>query len=241
MMHRAMDGPCGEEDPGTCRCENQQGVQRQAAGSAIQWFAVRTKSVNPGRRTCVLGAEFETYRNQRGRVCKRRKLNTGTRIFVPEHLVRRAGFQVFLPVRKEWRQANQFDPSKELVTYPLMAGWMFVGWPDGQSRWSKLMELGVVAGVMATGGRPAKISEKKISELMQRWGGGVLSSENRRYMRRGKEFAVGDSVLVVAGPLLGLNVRVVDVSGPSARIVLKILGSEAEVPISTDYLEGKGS
>ena len=78
-------------------------------------------------------------------------------------------------------------------------------------------------------------------ELMHRWGGGLLSPEVRRYMRRGKEFNVGDSVQVVAGPLLGQDVRVVDISGPSARVVISILGGDVEAQINVDFLAGNGS
>jgi transcription termination/antitermination protein NusG len=215
-------------------------IMGQVGVQSLQWFAVRTKSINPGRRTCVLGAEFETYRNAQGRVCKRRKPNTGKRIYVPEHLARRAGFEVFLPVRKVWQSTDRFSKKKELVTYPLLAGWMFVGWSAFESRWHELMSLGVVVGVMGTGGRPIRISEADMFRLMRRWGGGVLSPEFQRYMRRGKEFDLGDSVQVVAGALAGQEVRVVDISGPSARVVVDLLGSKTEVQVRVDYLEGTG-
>lgn len=207
----------------------------------LQWFATRMKRPsNPGRRTCVLAADYETYRNRAGQMCKRRLPKTGQRVFVPELLARRAGFSVFLPVKKDWRQINRCRPDRQLVTYPLLVDWMFVGWPVGENRFHDLMDLNVVVGVLGMGGRPLVIPEARVIGLMQQWGGGVLSPDMRRYMRKGAEFCVGDQVRVVAGPLAEQDVRVVDIKGPETRAVLQLFGGDIEVDIATNALEGVG-
>jgi transcription termination/antitermination protein NusG len=203
----------------------------------IQWFAVRMKRPkNPGRRTCIVGAEFEAYRDRNGRVRKRRMGTTGTRVYVPEHLLRRAGFDVFLPVRKEWRRLGRYTVEKELVSFPLLVDWLFVGWPVGDCRWHDLMSMDVVAGVMGTGGRPIQIPEQHMMNLMRLWGGGVLSPQLHRYMRKGHEFCVGDTARVVAGPLLDQDIRVVEIDGPMTRGLLETLGGDIQVEIETDVL-----
>lgn len=204
----------------------------------MQWFACRVKRKQVGGiRTVTVGGEFEAYRDRAGRVRKRRVDGTGDRVFLPEHLMRRAGFEVFLPVKKVLRRKNRFSPEKVLVSQPLLVDWMFVGWPVGESRWHDLMELDVVTGVMGTGGRPVEIPPARVMRLMRQWGGGQLSPECHRYLKTGCEFAVGDTVRVVAGPLDGQEVRVVDASGPSVRALLNILGGEIEVKIRSDLLE----
>lgn len=100
----------------------------------MQWFACRVKRKQMGGiRTVTVGGEFEAYRDRAGRVRKRRVDGTGDRVFLPEHLLRRAGFEVFLPVKKVLRRKNRFSPDKVLVSQPLLVDWMFVGWPVGKA------------------------------------------------------------------------------------------------------------
>lgn len=204
----------------------------------MQWFACRVKRKQVGGiRTVTVGGEFEDYRDRSGRARKRRVDGTGSRVFLPEHLLRRSGFEVFLPVKKVLRRKNRFSPEKALVTQPLLVDWLFVGWPVGECRWNDLMGLDVVTGVMGTGGRPVGIPAARMMQLMRQWGGGELSPGCFRFLKTGCEFAPGDTVRVVAGPLDGQEVRVVDVSGPSVRALLNILGGEVQVEIRADVLE----
>lgn len=204
----------------------------------MQWFACRVKRKQVGGiRMVTVGGEFEAYRDRAGRVRKRRVDGTGTSVFLPEHLLRRAGFEVFLPVKKVLRRKNRFSPDKALVSQPLLVDWMFVGWPVGESRWHDLMELDVVTGVMGTGGRPVEIPPARVMRLMRQWGGGQLSPECHRYLKTGCEFTAGDTVRVVAGPLDGVHVRVIDVTGPTVKAALDILGGEVVTEIRSDMLE----
>ncbi len=204
----------------------------------MQWYAVRMKQPhNRGRRTTVVDGEYEVYRARDKTLRKRLVRSTGRRVFVPEHILRRAGFQTFLPVRKEYRQMNRYSTNKELVSYPLLNDWLFVGWDEAENRWHQLMDLDVVGGVMATGGRPVRIKEAAVKALMRRYGGGKLSPDTYRYMKTGAEFRVGDVVKVLEGPFDGHELRVVDIAGPSVRAVLDILGGATEIEIGAGVLE----
>jgi len=204
----------------------------------LQWYAVGMKQPqNRGRRTTILGADFETFRDRQGRPRKRRVAYTGKRVFVPEHLLLRAGFEVFLPIKKEWRRKNRFGPDNHLVAKPLMADWLFVGWAVDQRRWHELMALDVVAGVMGTGGRPVLISEIKILQMMRRWGGGHLSPEMHRLTKTEFPLSEGDSARVVAGPLDGASVRIVEILGPTVKAAVNMLGAEFIAEIRSELLE----
>ena len=121
----------------------------------IQWFAVRMKpNASGGPRTAIVNVEKEQYTNRAGQKAWRKVKGTGTRVFLPEHLLKRAGFEVFLPVKKVLRIKNRFTKEKHLVAVPLLADWMFVGLPiveneygRGVPGWKTLMELDVVVGV----------------------------------------------------------------------------------------------
>lgn len=204
----------------------------------MQWFAVRMKpKQNGGVRTAVVNVEMENYTNRAGKPAKRRVKGSGKKVFVPELLLRRAGFEVFLPVKMVWRVKNSFTKEKHLVAVPLLVDWMFVGWLVGEGRWLELMSFDVVAGVMGTGGRPIQIPERRVLRLMHQWGGGQLSAELHQYMKIGNKYKIGDLVRVVNGPLGGQEVRVKDIKGPSVKAVLNILGGDVELEIRADLLE----
>ena len=210
----------------------------------IQWFAVRMKpNANGGPRTAIVDVEREQYTNRAGASAFRDVKGTGRRVFLPEHLLKRAGFEVFLPVKKVWRIKNRFTKEKHLVSVPLLADWMFVGFPVASDLfssdapgWTKLMELDVVAGVLGTGGRPIQMSDAKVMRLMRQFGDGRLHPDVRQRIASRRTVGVGDTARVVAGPFEGQAVRVIDVSGKTAKAMLSVLGGDIQVEISADLL-----
>lgn len=210
----------------------------QVEAQPMQWFAVRVKHKQIGGiRTVTVGGEFETYRTRQGQIRKRRVEGTGKRVFLPEHLLRRAGFEVFLPVRKVSRPKNRFTKDCHLVTYPLLTDWMFVGWPAGQARWHEMMDLDVISGVLGTGGRPVAISPDRMQRLMRRWGGGLLSPVCETFMKSEPCFQPGDWAVAIDGNTPGARVRVIEDTGASVRAVLKILGREVTKEFKASDLE----
>jgi len=212
-------------------------MQGRIEADELQWFAVRMKRPqNPNRRTTVLGAEREAYRDRAGRARVRTVTGTGRRVFVHELLMQRAGFETFLPVRLEYRRVNWVSPEKHLVAFPLFADWMFVGWPKAQCRWADLMALDIVTGVMGTGGAPVEIKEDKMNDLMRTRGDGRRAPTRHRYMRPNAEYEVGDKVRATAGPLEGSVLEVVEIGRRSTRAVLDMIGGSISVDIRADLV-----
>lgn len=204
----------------------------------VQWFACRMRpTVNPNRRTVVVEAEREAYRTRDGKLRVRSKTGTGHREFTHEVILRRAGFDVFLPVRKVWRIRNRFTGEKCRMPYPLLVDWMFVGWPLREPRWHELMDLNVVSGVLGTGGRPLPIARSDMMEIMAKFGGGRLAPAHHRYMRANVEYEVGDTVLVSDGVFEGFSAEVIDLASERARVVVDIFGRSTEMGIRPDALE----
>lgn len=208
----------------------------------LNWYAVRFKQPrNTGRRTTVMGADYETYRGMDGKPRKRRIKDTGSRVFVPELLLQRAGFDVFLPIRKEWRRINQRSKQKQCVSLPLLANWIFVGWPSGMNRWHDLLALDVVTGVAGADGRPMQISQADIDYLHRKSAsGGYTAPSVQANMRTHHEYNVGDEVRIdfgaEDGPLDGMNAKVVDISGGCARALVQFLGSVRPIEIDARML-----
>ena len=203
----------------------------------MQWFACRVKRKQVGGiRTVTVGGSFETYRDRAGHVRKRRVHGTGDRVFLPEPILRRAGFEVFMPVKKTLRRKNRFSPEKVLVSQPLLVDWMFVGWPIGENRWHHLMELDVVTGVMGTGGRPVYIPPARVVRLMRQWGGGHLSPECHRMANSFVAYSAGDMFKVPDGPFENFDFTVVDVTSKFVRGIIDIFGRETPLELPLEKL-----
>lgn len=201
------------------------------------WCVVRVKPPqNPNRRTALLGAKAETYRGRDGKTKVRPVKGSGQRVMVSELILQRAGFEVFLPKKMEWRRANRYSPEKRLVPFPLLSDWVFVGWPASQPMWHRLMELDVVVGVLGTGGHPAFIPERVVQRAMAAWGGGIAAPSHHKYMRTRAEYEAGDNVRFVDGSMAGCEVRVVDVVGEQAKIMTTLLGKEVEWFVRSDAI-----
>lgn len=208
----------------------------------IQWFAVRMKpNGSGGPRTTIVDVKKEQFTNRAGQKVWRTVNGTGTRVFLPEHLIKRAGFEVFLPVKKVWRIKNRFTKEKHLVAVPLLADWMFVGLPvvegeygRGVPGWKKLMELDVVAGVMGTGGRPIQMSDAAVMRLMRQYGARNLSSAVTERILSRYQFNVGQVARVVDGPFEDFDFRIEEIDGASAKGFVNIFGRET--PLTLDLV-----
>ncbi|NIZ09297.1 transcription termination/antitermination protein NusG [Pseudooceanicola sp. HF7] len=211
----------------------------QIEAQELQWYAVRVKRKHVGGiGTATVGGEFEAYRGRDGRMRKRRISGTGQRVFLPEHLLKRAGFEIFLPVKKVMKRRNRFSPERICISQPLLVDWLFVGWPVGESRWHELMALDVVSGVMGTGGYPVSLPEGRILQLMRQWGGGRLDAKNKARLKAVQGLRPGDAARIVAGPLQDHDLRVVEVRGPSVKGLMAMLGGDVAVEVRADWIMG---
>lgn len=189
----------------------------RVAAQPIEWYAARMLPLrNAGRRKVRAG---------------------GREMFTHELLLRRRGFEVFVPVRREWRVTDRHRKTKSLVDYPLLTNWLFLGWPEGAARWADLADLGVVRALLGDAGRPARIGEAVMQDMMRRWGGGHLAPEHHRYLRTHAEFAPGDTVRVIDGPCEGHRFEVQDISERGVRGVIALLGRSVEVDFAPAQVE----
>lgn len=208
----------------------------------VQWFAVRMKpNASGGPRTAIVDVVKEQYTTRSGVRAWRRVKGTGKRVFLPEYLLQRAGFEVFLPVKQDWRIKNRHTKEKHLVSIRILADWMFVGLPivdTGGARrvhgWEKLMELDVVSGVLGTGGRPVMIPTSRIARLKRQWGG---KKEIRKAGRKSNlQSVVGQTVKVPDGPFEDFDFKILEINSAVARGVVEIFGRDTPLELQTDRL-----
>ena len=210
-------------------------IMTETAGSKLQWYAVRYK---PTTQT-LLPADIPLKKGDRKQKARLRRKQAGRPAFLIETLLRQQGFQVFLPTKRVWRQKSKYSKQKTLVTYPLLVGWVFVGWPENQSKWRELFNIHLVRDVAGVGKQPLQIAPDVMSDIMMRWGKEKMhqAPTQERYMRTHHEFNIGDTVQIVAGPFEGQIIKVMDLKGAQAEILMPFLGGERQMAIKTQYLE----
>lgn len=202
------------------------------------WLLVKVKHRNGGGlRSVAVGGEFERYRNRQGQICQRRIRGTGRREFLPELLLRKAGFEVFLPVKHVWKCKSRFDKTRVREVRPLLLDWLFVGWDDSAGNaddmWQKLRDLDVVVGILGTESRPSIIKTSTMVRLMRQWGGGHLSPACHQMTKSPERFEVGDVIRVDRGPFQGVEAKVVGLKGQSLRVMLDLFGRETPAQINS--------
>lgn len=191
----------------------------------LQWYAVRVKRKQVGGiRKVTIGGDYLPYKGRGGVKKWRHVKGSGESAFVPEVLLRKAGFEVFLPVRKELKRKNRFTEETHAVAYPLLVDWIFVGWSVDLHEWHRLMGFDVVTGVLGVGGQPIRIKSDVVTKLMRRWGGGHLSPNCYRYMKSAEDFSEGQIVQVNGGLMDGKDVQVTQVSRNKIKWMTNLLG-----------------
>jgi len=184
----------------------------------------------------------EKYTNRAGYPAYRTVKGTGKRVFLPEYLLKRAGFEVFRPIKEDWRIKNRFTKEKHLVAIPLLADWIFVGMPivdDECGRhvrgWAQLMAMDLVAGVMGTGGKPIALSDAAILRIMRQFSCTRVAGPVRRRVNARRAVRVGETARFVQGAFSDFEGEVIDVKGQAARVVLNLFGREA--PVTADLVD----
>jgi len=180
----------------------------------------------------------------------------GKEFVVRDMLVRR-GLDALAPATRVFRRLNRYVRGKVDRDYPLMPGYVLVGFPaEGPMAWGRVFPpLGdvevaedrhlwrlrgekLVRAVMGRKGLPDPVNPRRLAQFMVGIGGDLVAPTSHRYMRTHREFACGDMVDVTDGPWRGHVARVESISGEVARLILPLFGiDDMEVPVPLDQLE----
>jgi len=143
-----------------------------------------------------------------------------------------------------------------------MPGYVFAGFaaPDVGPviRWHAINKVKQVRGVVGYENRPWRldarrrvvrgddgrtaeimIPDNRFAAFMRAYRNGKLHAPKaQQFMRTHHEFAVGDEVDVIAGPYRDMRVKVIEITGASARFLLPLFGNDEQtVPVPLEYLE----
>jgi len=159
------------------------------------------------------------------------------------------GVFAFTPTNEVFRRWTRFDAEKSWRIFAQAPGYVVVGMPRVNPRWSDVFECEGVNSVFSLDLRPGvvipiDIGHANVRRIMDMCRG---ARQAERFMKARQEFDAGDQARMVAGPYEGAVFEVVrfedDMRIAEARaiIVTEILGAmrEVSVPVSDMVLHKK--
>ena len=167
---------------------------------------------------------------------------SGEFYFPAERMMKRLGLEVFFPTMQLWRWRNKFAKEKTLISYPLIAPYVFV-LTGAIEDWLRLFTLDYGRAVVGDGERPQEIPASKIDWLREKHAEGQWRAPDaEKFMQTYGEYKEGDEVFPERGVYAGRRIRVgkFNLETRRAEIKLVMFGAErvAEIPLS-DLVKAK--
>jgi transcription antitermination factor NusG len=157
------------------------------------------------------------------------------------HILRRKGIATFIPTETRWRSTNRYTKSRKLkeeMAFPVVPRHLFAGFPQGEMPpWYWLGSFPLILGVIGKKGRPHPTDRKEFAQFAPVYSNGSLRAPAaERHMRTREEFGVGDNVEVLDGPFRDHQVKVIEINGNMATVVLQLFNTERELPMALETM-----
>lgn len=149
-------------------------------------------------------------------------------------LLRERDHAAVIPVVERFRLANRYSKRKEKVRFALMPRYLIVGFEKAAMQpWRDLLGLTFVQAVIrGHDGYPMPVVRPQLAKFIELLGGPTMSAPDwERHMITGQEFRPGDYVDVVQGAWRGHQVRVEDIEGEAAHIIMMLFNRELPVQL----------
>ena len=152
----------------------------------------------------------------------------------------RTGLVVVVPIQRTERAINKFTRRKQWFEHPLLPRYVFVGFGhgvasdyDGEVRtfFAMQRDLTLVQAVVGMEGMPRRMNAQKVAAFIERSGVVVKALSVPADLRPGQ----GDSATITSGPFEGNVVRVHEIRGAEARVLMPLFGNaehEVSVPLA---------
>ena len=158
------------------------------------------------------------------------------RELVAEHILRDAGFAVFVPTKVEFKFANKIARCKGVKTeriLPIMPRYVFIGMNEHTPGWAGVFRFEIVTSLIWFDGKPYEVPHDPLRRFMWRHSAGEFSApDHHRYMQTHREFEEGADVISD----LGIEGKVTKITGNMAKVLIELLGGKHEVDIALEKL-----
>ena len=143
--------------------------------------------------------------------------------FVVEAVLRRRGFEAWVPVESFFIRRNRYSKGKKrLMFHPILIGYVLVRL-EGKPNWPRVLDYPMITGVVGVGGAPLRVREQGLEELLaiQRR---EQARPDERLMPTHRTYDVGDEVEVLDGALDGARLKVVGLTRQAAAFESLLFG-----------------
>lgn len=147
-----------------------------------------------------------------------------------EAMLRRKGYEVFLPTETKIRRPSIKSRKRLAVIYPMFTRYVFIG---GGFSWLHLLAERHVTGVVGFDGAPAPISEAEILKLKNMSG----DIPHRHSVNPHRALRTGELAEIQSGPFAGQVVKIEGLLGNKARIFMNLFGVRKLADIELSKLE----
>ena len=147
-----------------------------------------------------------------------------------EAMLRRKGYDVFLPIEVKSKKIGKSPKKYKAVVYPMFTRYLFVAAPVP---WLHLMAERHVTGVMGCDCVPSPIKDEAIEKLrnMSSAVPHIHSVNPHRALR------LGELAEIQVGPFAGQIVKIEGLHGRKASIFINLFGTQKEATINLEDLE----
>ena len=152
--------------------------------------------------------------------CERQKEKLAARI------LRASGYEASAVVRVELRRRTGRCKTRQPTEIVKAPGYVFAVLPSDDELW-KLRRFHLIHGYIACNGRPAHFDARKLERFLRYER--PEFADHERFMRTRQTFGVGDVVTALEGPLADHDLKVIDLQGREARVLVKLFGRELDV------------
>lgn len=146
-------------------------------------------------------------------------------------VLRRDGLIAEVKTERRLRRRTKWDKERRYITFNAAPGYCFIGVPGYDPR-VYVRPLHIFRSFVGINGIPAALSAPAVRRFLDLDDGDLPGYF--RHFRTGREFAIGDTVIVATGPFRDHQVKVVDVEAGEAVFFVHMLGVSKEVRISVN-------
>lgn len=162
-------------------------------------------------------------------------------------VLRHDGLVAVIKTERRLRRRTKWDKERKYITYNASPGYVFIATPAGKDPREFVRPLHIFRSFVSKDGAPLRLPTQS-AEVKARDGStymrhGILQFLEieagelpgyYRHFKTGREFTIGQTVIINTGPFRDHQVRVEDIQNGEAMFFMRLLGREQTVRVSVD-------
>jgi len=146
-------------------------------------------------------------------------------------VLRRDGLIAEIKTERRLRRRTKWDKERRYITFNAAPGYVFIAVPGNDPR-VFVRPFHIFRDFVGRNGVPAELSPRAVIAFLELYEGDLPGYF--RHFKTGREFAIGDTVIVNTGPFREHQVKVVNVADGEAWFFVHLLGRTQEVRVSVN-------